>query len=196
MSHHHHHPLHPRRPVSTRLPHNAYGALVGTIDGPLSDADDNHVFLPVRIAVGGHAGRYRLAFNTESTQGHAPVQYDVHDEPIAMADVPSEEFTTDASLSYPALGLHQVDFRTVSNGQLRTIVHDSAQDSDLVAAYGVTFSDGGGIHDLHYNNGEPAGSHFPNHPNHDGALVFYYFNRVGATTRRWIFIKFQTQSLP
>jgi len=173
-----------------------YGAIVGTIDGPLSDADDNHVFIPVRVAVGNHAGRYRLAFNTESTAGHAPVQYYVHDEPITMADVPSEEFTTDASLSYTEIGLHQAIFRTVSNGRLRTIVHDSAQASDLVSAYGVTFNDGTGMHDLHFNNGEPAGSHHANRPNQDGALVFYYFNRSGATTRRWIFIKFQTQHLP
>jgi len=172
-----------------------YGALVGTLDGPLSDADDNHVFIPVRIAAGDHAGRYRLAFNTESTTHHAPVQYAVHDEPIAMANVPGEEFTREASLSYAALGLHQATFRTVSNGKLRMIVHDSAREADVVAAYGFTFSDGGGMHDLHFNNGEPAGSPFANHPHQDGALVLYYLNRFGATTRRWIFIKFQTQSL-
>src|SRR5262249_15450327 len=150
----------------------------------------------VRVAAGGHAGRYRLAFNTESTQGHTPVQYYVHDEPVTMAEVPAEGFETDASLSYAELGLHQANFRPIANGRLPTIVHDSAQDSDLITAYGFTFNDGGGIHDLHYNNGEPAGSHFPNHPNKDGALSFYYLNRFGATTRRWIFIKFQTQRLP
>jgi hypothetical protein len=189
-------PLHPSLPASTRLPHNDYGALVGTVDGPLSDADDNHVFIFVRISKGKYAGRYNLAFNTESNQGHIPVEFYVYDEPISMAEVPGEGFTTDASLSYAGIELHQSDFRTVINGKLRTIVHDSAQESDLVEAYGVTFSDGTGIHDLHHNNGEPARSKFPNHPNQDGALVFYYLNRAGQTTRRWIFIKFQTQSLP
>jgi uncharacterized protein YukJ len=193
-AHHHNRPLR-SRPTSSRLPHNAYGALVGTIDGPLSDADDNHVFLFVRIATGDHAGRYKLAFNTESAQGSSPVQYFVHDEPIAMAEVPGEGFTTDASLSYSEIGLHQADFRTIINGRLRTIVHDSAQDSDLIAAYGFTFSDGTGMHDLHYNNGEPPGSQFPNQPRKDGALAFYYLNRFGESTRRWIFIKFQTQNL-
>ena len=192
MSHHHNQPLRRPRPGATGLPHNRYGALVGTIDGPLSNADDNHVFIFLRVATGHFAGRYKLAFNTESTQGHTPVQYYVHDEPITMSDVPAEEFTTDASLSYSAIGLHQAEFRTVSNGTLRTIVHDSAQDSDLVAAYGMTFSDGGGMHDLHFNNGESPGSGHPNQPNKDGALVFYSLNRSGATTRRWIFIKFQT----
>jgi hypothetical protein len=194
MSHHHHSLLNPVAPGSHRLPHNAYGAIVGTVDGPMSDADDNHVFIFVRIAAGEIAGRYQLAFNTESTD-HSSVQYDIHDEPITMADVPSEGFTTDASLSYTDLGLHQSNFQTVLNGKLRTIVHDSAQDSDLIAAYGFTFSDGGGMHDLHFNNGEPAGSGHSNQPNHDGALAFYSLNRSGQTTRRWIFIKFQTQKL-
>src|SRR5262245_46617900 len=107
MSHHHNSHLRPRRSPSSRLPRSDYGALSGTIDGPLSDADDNHVFIFVRVAVGQFAGRYKLAFNTESTEGHAPVQYDVYDEPIEMADVPAEGFTTDASLSYSQIGLTQ-----------------------------------------------------------------------------------------
>ena len=196
MSHHHRQPLHPAQPAANQLPHSHYGALVGTIDGPLSDADDNHVYIFARIATGQYAGRYKFAFNTESTEGHAEDEYYVYDEPISMAEVPSEGFTEDASLSYVALGLHQSNFRTVQNGRLRTIVHDSAQSSDMVAAYGVTFDDGTGMHDLHYNNGEPAGGSFKNEPNQDGALVFYYLNHAGQTTRRWIFIKFQTQSLP
>lgn len=195
MSHHHHKPPRPPRPNAKLLPHNTYGALVATIDGPLNNSDDNHVLIPVRVATGEVAGRYQLAFNTESTDTSS-VQYNVHDEPITMADVPSEGFTTDASLSYTDMQLHQADFMTVANGKLRTIVHDSAQDSDLIAAYGFTFSDGGGIHDLHFNNGEKPGSGHPNEPNKDGALAFYYLNRSGETTRRWIFIKFQTQDLP
>lgn len=193
--HHHLAPLHPPRPVARRLPHNKYGALVGTIDGPLGDQDDNHVFIPVRISTGPLAGLYRLAFNTESTDSSS-VEFAIHDEPITMADVPSEGFTEDASLSYAAIGLHQANFKPILNGKLRTIVHDSAQDSDLIAAYGFTFSDGGGLHDIHYGNGERPGSHFPNHPNKDGALVFYTLNRSGHTSRRWIFIKFRTQDLP
>ena len=189
-------PLHPSHPVSTKLPRNDYGALVGTIDGSLSDADDNHVFIFVRISKGKYVGRYKLAFNTEANQGHAPVEFYVYDEPITMAEVPGEDFTTEASLSYAGIGLHETNFSEVINGKLRTIVHASAQDSDLVEAFGVTFSDGTGIHDLHHNNGEPAGSHFPNLPNQDGALAFYSLNRAGQTTRRWIFIKFKTQRLP
>jgi uncharacterized protein YukJ len=103
--------------------------------------------------------------------------------------------TTDASLSYAAIGLKQADFKPIQNGKLRMLVHDAAREADLVAAYGMTFSDGGGMHDIHYNNGEPPGSHFHNDPNHDGALVFYFLTQSGQPHRRWFFIKFDTQSL-
>src|SRR5215471_15106613 len=113
MSHHHHHhhnhPLPPPKLAGGKLKKNSYGVVVGTIDGPLSDADDNHVFIPIRISQGPFAGLYRAAFNTESNQGHAPVQYDVRDETIKNADVPDEEFTTDASVSYTDMGLKQSD---------------------------------------------------------------------------------------
>lgn len=52
------------------------------------------------------------------------------------------------------------------------------------------------MHDLHDNNGKPKGSGHSNHPNQDGALALYTLDRAGRNTRRWIFIKFQTQSLP
>ena len=194
MSHHHHQRLRRDRPVSDRLPRSAYGALVGTVSGPLSDADDNHVFIFVRVATGEHRGRYRLAFNTECAD-RTSVQYSVQEEPITLAEAPAEGFTEDASLSYHDLGLRQADFRAVANGRLRTIVHASAEESDLVGAYGFTFDDGTGMHDLHFNNGEPRGSRHPNRADQDGAIAFYYLNRFGHTIRRWVFVKFQTQEL-
>jgi uncharacterized protein YukJ len=195
MSHHHTKPLKPPPAAAHRLPKNTYGAIVGKVEGPLSDADDNHVFIPVRVMAGPNSGLFRLAFNTESTDDN-PDQYFVRDEAITMADAPTAGFTGDASLSYSAIGLKQADFTPVDNGKLRMLVHDSALQADLVAAYGMTFSDGGGVHDIHYNNGEPTGSHFHNSPNHDGALVFYYLTQSGQPYRRWFFIKFDTQSLP
>jgi hypothetical protein len=194
--HQHMQPLNRRRAPSTNIPANVYGAIVGTLDGPLNNADNNHIGIPVRIATGPSAGRYILQVNTESSQdsGQPADEYFVFDEPIAMADVPAEGFTREASLSYAGMGLHQPEFQVVTNGMLRTIVANSAANADLVSAYGFTFP--GGLHDIHYNNGEPAGSHFPNKPNEDGALAFYMLNLAGQTTRRWIFIKFQSQSLP
>jgi hypothetical protein len=193
--HHHLKPLRPSIPLTASLPHDVYGALVGTIDGPLGAGNANHVLIPIRVATGPYTGRYQLAFNTESTD-QSQVQYCIHDEAISLTDVPGVGFTDDASVSYAALGLEQKDFTTVANGKLRTIVHDSAQDSDLIAAYGFTYSDGTGLHDLHFNNGEPRGSGHANHPNQDGALALFELNRAGRNTRRWVFIKFQTQSLP
>ena len=195
MLHHHLKPLRPNNPLTSLLPHNVYGAMVGTIDGPLGAGNANHVKIPIRVATGPYTGRYQLAFNTESTD-QSQVQYCIRDEAITLADVPGVGFTDDASLSYAAIGLGQKDFTTVANGKLRTIVVDSAQGSDLIAAYGYTYSNGTGMHDLHDNNGEPKGSGHSNHPNQDGALALYTLDRAGRNTRRWIFIKFQTQSLP
>jgi hypothetical protein len=196
MSHHHHNqPLRPAPAAAHGLPKNTYGAVVGKVEGPLSDADDNHVYIPVRVMAGPNSGLFRLSFNTESTDNH-PDQYCVRDETITMANVPPVGFTGDASLSYAAIGLKQTAFKSIENGKLRMLVHDAAHQADLVVAYGKTFSDGGGIHDIHYNNGEPAGSQFHNDPNHDGALVFYFLTQSGQPYRRWFFIKFDTQSLP
>jgi hypothetical protein len=77
MSHHHRHPLHPSWPTSMQLPHATYGASLGAWMDPLSDADDNPVFLLGGSPQGGHAGRYRLACNTDghsvsNSQGNRP----------------------------------------------------------------------------------------------------------------------------
>jgi uncharacterized protein YukJ len=60
----------------------------------------------------------------------------------------------------------------------------------------VTYSDGTGIHDIHMNSGEPAGSGFANRVNEDGALAFYYRPAGAPPYRRWVFIKFASQDLP
>jgi len=191
--HHHTGPLNPPPAASTKLPKNVYGALVGVVDGPLSDADDNHVFIWLRVHAGNHAGRYKLAFNVESND-HTEAQYYVYDEQITQADVPVESFTTDATLSYKKTGLKQTDFKAIANGQLRTLVHSSVQNTDLIEVYGVTFDTGDGMHEIHMNSGERPGSTHPNQPNKDGALSFYYKTN-GQDVRRWIFIKFGTQDL-
>lgn len=191
--HHHTGRLNPPLAANTELPKQVYGALVGVADGPLSDADDNHVFIWLRIHAGNHVGRYKLAFNVESTD-NSQVQYYLYDEQITPSDVPVESFTADATLSYKAMGLKQAEFKSIANGKLRTLVHSSVQNSDLVAAHGFTFNTGDGMHDLHMNNGERPGSPHKNQPNKDGALAFY-FKTNNQDVRRWIFIKFATQDL-
>lgn len=198
MSHHHHHgkPLKPAPQPASKLPKNRYGAVVGVLDGPLGDADDNHVFINIRIRKGQYAGRYQAAFNVQSTQAGSHSEYHVLDEQISPEQIPPEDFDADASLSYAALGLKQSDFQPIENGKLRTIVHSTVQQSEWISVYGFTYSNGTGIHDIHMNSGEPAGSKFPSRPNQDGALACYYRTQEGDEVRRWIFIKFSSQQLP
>jgi uncharacterized protein DUF2278 len=199
---HHHHERHQhqqrqlKQPPATggHVPSGRYGALVGVLDGPLSDADDNHVFIFVRIPDGQFAGRYKLAFNVESDDRHTRTQFALRDEAISADEVPPEEFDDTARLSYAGLGLHQADFKPINNGNLRTIVHSTLAASFLVSAYGFTFP--GGMHEIHMNSGERPGDHHPDRPNRDGALACYYRTGGGDVVRRWVFIKFDSQDLP
>lgn len=173
---------------------NIYGELVGKVNGPLSDADNNHVFIPIFVAAGTGAGVWKVAFNVESNAAPKAAQYHVVDEAIATTDFPKGGFYAKARLSYQEIGLKTSEFKLIQNGMLRTVVHSTVSHAELVAVYGFTFP-GGGIHDVHYNNGEPAGSGHSNRPNEDGALAVYFHETSGQAVRRWIFIKFQSQHL-
>jgi len=189
-----HHTLRPKQDQVPVVPSGVYGAVAGVVNGPLSDADNNHVFIPLFVASGTGKGVWKIAFNVESKLPPNAAQYHLVDEAITDADFPKPGFTTNERLSYAELGLKNAQFTIVSNGKLRTLVHSSVSQAQLVVAYGFTFP-GGGLHDVHYNNGEPPGSGHPAHPGKDGALCLYYHEATGQAVRRWIFIKFQTQSL-
>lgn len=199
MSRHRHHhtaPLGPPPGPSHHLPRDTYGALVGVVDGPLSDADDNHVFIPLRVRAGDLAGRYRVAVNVESDDRSASTGYFVRDEAISAGDLPPDGFDPGATLSYAAIGLRESDFRPIRGGLLRTVVHSTVEVSTAVAVYGVTFGDGAGMHDVHMRSGEDPASHHGDHPGRDGALACYFQTRGGEHVRRWMFIKFSSQRLP
>ena len=198
---------HANRPLGSRkppkgsaLPPNRYGGLVGELDhitlnphdGP--KPDDNHIYLWLHVPAGPVQGKYECAFNTESTDGASQSQYAVKEESIDPTDFPDVGYA-DATVSYAGLGLKQSDFQNITNGTLRTSVYDWAHSSALITAYGHTYSDGTGLHDIHMNSGEPKGSKFPNLVNQDGVLVFYYRPAGEAPFRRWVFIKFSTQTL-
>ena len=197
MPKHHHRdrasPLEAQHPDRGVPPH-VYGRLVGVVTGPLSDVSDNHVFIPLRVRQGPAKGMHRLAFNVESHAAPHAAQYCVLDEPVGETELPEDGFTEEVSLSYRDFGIGPEQFRTVENGFLRAVVHASLARAHLVAAYGFTFP-GGGIHDLHYNYGEPAGSTHINQPGKDGALAVYFRSAEGGYVRRWILIKFQSQTL-
>ena len=99
-------------------------------------------------------------------------------------------------MSYAALGLKDADFAPVQQGDLQTLVTHYAETCILMAAYGTTYSEGTGLHDIHLNTGEPPGRGHANRTGQDGALVFY-FSGVGGTalSAHWIFVKFGTQSV-
>lgn len=176
------------------LPSYVYGRLAGVVNGPLSDRDDNHVYIPLRVWQGPAKGTHRVAFNVESIVPPGAAQYCVIDEPVTAKDVPKEGFTQRVRLSYAELGLTQAQFKTVENGLLRSLVHSTIAQAERVAVHGRTFP-GGGIHDIHYNNGEAPDSPHPNRPGQDGALTVYFRGKDGGYVRRWFLIKFQTQTL-
>lgn len=177
------------------MPANQFGALAGKLNGPLSDADNNHVFIPVFVpsSAAHGAGVWKIAFNVESNAPPLAAEYCVLDEAVTASAFPGPGFVGNARLSYRDLGLKQSQFKIIANGTLRTIVHSSVSQAEVIQAYGVTFP--GGLHDIHYNNGEPANSGHANHPHQDGALALYFHEASGQAIRRWIFIKFQSQTL-
>jgi hypothetical protein len=197
-AHHHQQPI-PQPPVPQ--PHHPNGsagdhfvAVAGRVNGPLGDADDNHVEIKLLVASGAGAGSYKVEFNVESNATPKDAQYFIVDHSITAAELPHEGVTNDAILDYKAMKLQQANFKTISNGNLRTIVHSSLSHAVLVVADGFTFP-GNGVHMIHDNNGERPGSAHGNHPKQDGALAVYFKDLTGQLFRRWIFLKFQSQTL-
>jgi|ERR1043166_5888965 hypothetical protein len=203
-----HHPAHThlnplpreRRPRTGALQGEKFGALVGTVDhitlnphdGPR--ADDNHVYLWLKLGSGPAAGRYECSINTHTAMGGAKVQFFLHEEEITFGDFPSTGFWA-AALSYSALGLKQKDFKEIENGSLRSLIYHYAERCNEMTVYGISYSNGDGLHHVHMNAGEARGSGHPNLQNEDGALAFYFRRETAAPRRAWIFIKFATQKL-
>lgn len=189
--HTHNQPLDKSGGLSNNLPKNTYGGLTGAIDGPIGPGSYNHILIYIKV---NGTDRYQLAFNTESTD-NSDDKYYVLDENIDIKQIPSQGFEQDSTVDYQKLGLTENDFQSIANSQLSQSVQSSLQQADLITAYGRTYSDGSGLHDIHYNNGEPSGSSHSNYPGQDGALAIYYKDSTGQNKRRWIFIKFEEQTL-
>jgi hypothetical protein len=177
-----------------------FGALVGAVDHVTLQAAagpkvrDNHVYLWLKVNWGLYSGRYECAVNAESIQKNIQVQYCVRDEEITAGDFPSVGFWK-AEVSYKRLGLTQKNFHPISNGSLRSVIYHYAENCTMAAAYGVTYEEGNGLHDMHMNSGEKKGGKNPNRELGDGALVFYERHETTSSRRTWIFTKFASQSL-
>ena len=188
------------RRTSGALPPTQFGELVGTFDHATlvpegaARPDDNHVYLWVRVPAGQFAGLYECAFNIHSTD-LSNVLFTDWPQDMTGKTLPPPGFTQ-PSLSYAALGLKDADFAPVQQGDLQSLVTHYASACTVMAAYGTTYSEGTGLHDIHLNAGEPPGSAHADRTGQDGALVFYSGGTAGAApTAHWIFIKFSTQSL-
>ena len=188
------------RRTSGGLPPSRFGELVGTFDHATlvpegaARPDDNHVYLWVRVLDGPYAGLYECAFNIHSTD-QTNVLFTDWPEDLTGKTLPLPGFTR-TPLSYAALGLKDADFAPTQQGDLQTLVTHYAGACTLMAAYGTTYTEGTGLHDIHLNAGEPPGSAHADRTGQDGALVFYFGGINGAApTAHWIFVKFSTQSL-
>lgn len=188
------------RRTSGALPPAQFGELVGTFDHATlvpegaTRPDDNHVYLWVRVPDGQYAGVYECAFNIHSTD-QTDVLFTDWPENLTGKTLPAPGWAAPA-LSYAALGLKDGDFAPVRQGDLQTLVTHYAETCTLMAAYGTTYPEGTGLHDIHLNAGEPSGSAHADRTGQDGALVFYFSGTDGAApAAHWIFVKFSTQTL-
>jgi len=187
------------------LPPGRFGALVGPFDHATlvpegrTRPDDNHVYLWIRVPAGPGAGApqgvFECAFNIHSAD-QSDVLFTDWSEDLTGKSLPAPGFTQ-ATLSYAQLGLKDADFKPVQQSDLQILVTQYANTCALMAAYGTTYPDGSGLHDIHLNAGEAPGSPHPNRTGQDGALVFYFTPPAPAPpTAHWVFIRFATQHLP
>jgi hypothetical protein len=203
----------PKRPhVGASLPHNAYGRLVGQFQFashvPLRGGENTgrHIYLSIKVPDGPNAGIFECAVNIRSDEG-TEVLYTQKIEDLDQGGAPELGFQGGLHLAYGSgedapgqdyMGLKDSDFHPIVNDDLYNRVADLCQNCDQVAAYGLTYSDGTGIHDIHMNSGtdrsDPHASQ--DRDRQDGAIAFY-FNMTSSGQRRsfatWVFVKFASQ---
>ncbi len=203
-----------RPTVGATLPRDTFGRLVGTFGSashiPLRGGHPSprHIYLSVKIPDGPDAGIFECAVNIRSDEG-TEVLYCERIEDLSSGGAPPAGFGSDIRLSYGTgpdadgvdyMGLADSDFQAIVNDDLYNRIADLSQSCDLVAAYGTTYSDGTGIHDIHMKSGTD-----PNDPqarddraHKDGAIAFFFNLSAGGETKSyaaWVFIKFASQSV-
>jgi hypothetical protein len=204
-----------KRPtVGASLPHNTFGRLVGEFQSashiPLRGGKNTgrHIYLSIKVPQGHQAGIFECAVNIRSDEG-TEVLYTQRIEDLDTGGVPSEGFTPGVHLAYGTggahsgpdfMGLHDGDFHPIVNDDLYNRIADLCHGCDRVAAYGLTYSDGTGIHDIHMNSGTKKGDpHAGDDRVHqDGAIAFYFNLEAGGQKKSyatWVFVKFANQSV-
>ena len=195
MSYHHdhNHTTNVRSQFRSGQPRQNYAAVVGTVDQasekPITGRNGAH--LQFYVNVGGGA-RYQVDVNTQSKDGSAIGVYIADQDVNASGTNPDEPFGApaygvfpNAKLSYKSLGLTDNDFKPLPYYRIDNQLCAALNAAKFVAVYGMTFDDGGadgkGIHETHFNKGQP---------NEDGAVLIYSIDG-GKPIRTWFFFKFQ-----
>ncbi len=178
-----------------KLPGSGFLGLVGTFDHVTTvpytgtKPDDNHVYLWVRVPSGPFAGRYEAAVNVHSDQASdagRKLLYATRETVVEPNAWPDFGATSTAAVSFAGLGLKDADFTTVQEGTLRSLVLQYASTCTRLAVYGIEYKEHTGLHDVHLN---------PGLKDSDGALAFYFDAEHGGPAARWLFLKFQGQSV-
>jgi hypothetical protein len=201
-----------RPQVGGLLPKSVFGRLVGEFQFsshvPLRGGRDTgrHIYLAIKITDGPNAGIYECAVNIRSDEG-TEVQYAQKIEDLDPTAVPGEGFEDGLHLAYGSgtdepgvefMGLRDSDFGPIVNDDLYNKIAGFTQNCDLVAAYGVTYTGGDGIHDIHMNSGTIPSDPQANddRDRQDGAIAFYFNMSAGGQQKSfatWVFIKFASQ---
>jgi hypothetical protein len=205
---------HKRPQVGGSLPSNDYGRLVGEFQFashiPLRGGKNTgrHIYLSIKVPDGPKAGIYECAVNIRSDEG-TEVQYAQRIEDLDAGSLPDEGFRDGLHFAYGTgtegpgqefMGLQDSDFSPIVNDDLYNRIADLTQNCDRIAAYGLTYSGGDGIHDIHMNSGtDSSDSHADqDRDRQDGAIAFYFSMTTGGQQKSfatWVFIKFTSQQV-
>jgi hypothetical protein len=204
---------HKRPHVGANLPHNVYGRLVGKFKFashvPLRGGENTgrHIYLSVTVPEGSHAGIFECAVNIRSDEGTEVLYAERIEDVDSGGGVPKIGFQSGMHLAYGTgqdapgqdyMGLQDSDFQPIVNDDLYNRVADLSQNCDMLAAHGVTYSGGDGIHDIHMNSGTDPGDPHARQDRHrqDGGIAFYFNMSAGGQQKSfatWLFIKFASQ---
>ena len=168
---------------------SSYAKVVGKMDHEIIMGGNPHA----RLALNVNSDTYEADVNTHSTDG-SNVQYLVRDSKVAEAPKPGTY--PSATFSYDGAGLKQADFKSVDSDEFHKDLVGWATGSYLVEMNGATYANGAshGIHDIHLNSGEPAGSGHANQINQDGYVSFCTADPAGGYDKKDVFVKFARAS--
>jgi hypothetical protein len=202
-----------KRPhVGGLLPKNTFGRLVATFESsspiPLRGGKNTgrHIYLALKVPDGQPvSGVFECAVNIRSDEDTSVRFAERVEENPAAVD---PGFSSDVRLAYDGtgdggvdhIGLTNDDFAEIENDDLYTRISDLTQNCDLVEVYGVTYSGGDGIHDVHMNHGtDPSDAHArDDREDQDGAIAFHFTVTSSGESKRyahWIFVRFESQTL-